>query len=182
MNGIRTAAGVVAVMAAVAALSSGCDSQPAAGKANAVSAAERAKLPTATTFGTVRGAPADPSPGSELDGSVVQVTKDAVVYDKPGGRAIALLPAKQLSGPTWVPVIAEKPGWRQVLLPSRPNHASGWLPDGGLKAATSSYRVDVDVKSHRLTVTDGGHRVGDWKVAVGTAKNPTPSPIDSGCR
>ena len=141
-----------------------------------VSAARLAHLPKATTFGTVRGAPADPRPTAPLDGTVLHPARDTAVYDKPGGKPIAMLPAKQLKGPAWVPVIAKKSGWRQVLLPSRPEHASGWLADGdGLKEASSSYRIEVDLAKHRLSVSDGDKKAGSWPVAVGTKKNPTPT-------
>lgn len=186
MHVTRTATRVAAAVAC-AALAAGCggqagktssDSRQAASAPTApeVSAAERAKLPRATTFGTVRGAPADPAPGAALDGTVLRPARDTVVFAKPGGKPIAVLPAKQLGGPTWVPVIATRSGWRQVLLPSRPNHATGWLPpDDSAHVASSSYRIAVDTHAHRLTVTDAGKRVGAWTVAVGTAKNPTPT-------
>lgn len=186
MHVTRTAAGMLAAVAC-AAMAAGCGGH--AGKASSggrqaaaaptaakVSAAERAKLPKATTFTTVHGAPTDPAPNAPLDGTVLRPSKDAVVYAKPGGKPVAVLPAKQLGGPTWVPVIATRSGWRQVLLPSRPDHATGWLAPGGpAHVATSSYKVAVDTRAHRLTVTDGGKRVGAWTVAVGTKKNPTPT-------
>lgn len=188
LHATRAVAGASAAAGLIAVAATGCGSSGSAAsadepssasgaaKARPVSAAQLARLPQATTFGTVRGAPVDPEPSASLDGTVLHPAKDTAVYDKPGGKPIAALPAKQLKGPTWVPVIAEKAGWRQVLLPSRPNHATGWLPGGGdVKEATSSYRIDVSLKQHRLTVTDGGRKAGSWPVAVGTGKNPTPT-------
>lgn len=175
----RSSTGVAAVVAAVAILAAGCGPNDASQKApnqKPLSKGDQAHLPQATTYGTVNGAPADPAPNGTQDGTVLHVTKDAVVYDKPGGKPIAVLPAQQLHGPTWVPVIAKQAGWRQVLLPSRPNHTSGWLADGkGLKEAKSPYRVVVNLAKHKVTVTNGGKTAGTWTVAVGTKKTPTPT-------
>jgi len=175
----RSATGAAAVVvAAVALLASGCGSDDAqkASPGSGPGAVDTAHLPQATTYGTVKGAPADPAPNAAQNGTVLHVTKDAMVYDKPDGKPIATLPAQQLKGPTWVPVIAQQSGWRQVLLPSRPNGTSGWLKDDpSLKAAASSYRISVDLAKHKVTVTNGGRTAGTWKVAVGTKKNPTPT-------
>ncbi|HEY3682700.1 MAG TPA: L,D-transpeptidase [Streptosporangiaceae bacterium] len=189
MHVIRTYGGAFVIVGLVAALTSGCGASAkgtageaartpsAAGpKAAPVSAARLARLPHATTYGTVHGAPADPAPNAPLDGTVVHPARDTPVYDRPGGKPIAVLPAKQLDGPTWVPVIADQGGWRRVLLPSRPDHTSGWLPtDKTQHTATSAYRIAVDRGAHRLTLTEAGRRLGAWTVAVGTAKNPTPA-------
>lgn len=180
MDVTRSATSVTAVVvAAVAFLAAGCGSSDSPQKApnpKPLSKGDQARLPQATTYGTVNGAPADPAPNAAQDGTVLHVTKDVVVYDKPGGKAIAMLPAQQLNGPTWVPVIAKQAGWRQVLLPSRPNHTSGWLAGGGgFKEATSSYRVAVDLAKHKVTVTNGGKTAGTWTVAVGSKKDPTPT-------
>jgi lipoprotein-anchoring transpeptidase ErfK/SrfK len=64
-----------------------------------------------------------------------------------------------------------------VLLPSRPNGATGWLAtDGGkLRTARSSYRINVDTSDRRLVILNSGRKVGTWTVAVGDAKTPTPT-------
>lgn len=187
LHPMRAIAGASATAGLIVIAASGCGSsgttdssagapKDGSAKARPVSAAQLKKLPQATTFGKTPGAPADPDPSGSLDGTVLHPEKDIAVYDAPGGKPIAALPAKQLKGPTWVPVVAQKGDWRQVLLPSRPNHASGWLQAGGsVKEATSSYRIDVSLAQHRLTVTDGGKKAGSWPVAVGTKQNPTPT-------
>lgn len=147
------------------------DARPAA-----LTPAQRAKLPKATTFTTVHGAPADPSPNGRSDGTVLRASTDQVVYASPGGKAIAVLPSKQLDGPTWVPVIESRGDWRHILLPSRPNHSSGWLYDSShLRTAHSPYRISVGLKRHKLAISKSGKQLGSWKVGVGSAKNPTPT-------
>jgi lipoprotein-anchoring transpeptidase ErfK/SrfK len=87
-----------------------------------------------------------------------------------------MLPSTQLGAPTWVPVIASVPGWHQILLPSRPNRATGWvsLDAGAFELGHSDYLVRVETAAHRVTVLRGGHMVARWAVAVGTARTPTP--------
>ncbi|QKW39687.1 L,D-transpeptidase [Actinomadura sp. NAK00032] len=137
-----------------------------------------AKVPEATTFTTVRGAPEDAARDGAAgtpDGTVVHPIRPAPVFDRPGGRRIATLPSTQLGGPTWVPVVETSGDWRRVLLPSRPNRASGWVAGTGLRTAHTPYSVRVDVAKRRLTLLRSGRRAGRWTVAVGGAKTPTPA-------
>jgi L,D-transpeptidase catalytic domain len=142
-----------------------------------LSAAQIARLPMATTFGVSPAAPRDPNLFKPEKGLVLHPTATRVIYARPGGSPVAALPASQLGGPTWVPVVQMQPGWDQVLLPSRPNHSTGWiyLGGGGLQIASDGYQVEVNLARYRLTVTDGGRRLGSWKVAVGEAATPTPA-------
>jgi lipoprotein-anchoring transpeptidase ErfK/SrfK len=150
---------------------------PAAVRPLLLSAARLARLPAATTFGRLIGAPRDPEPFQPEKGIVLHPTVTRPVYARPGGPAVAALPATELGGPTWVPVVQSRPGWDRVLLPSRPNRSTGWiyLAGGGLQTASDAYRVDVDLAAYRLTVTDAGRSLGSWTVAVGAASTPTPA-------
>ncbi|MGC5011124.1 L,D-transpeptidase family protein [Streptosporangium sp. DT93] len=141
-----------------------------------VSAARMARLPDATTYATLRRVPRDPDPFRPVDGPVVHPRRDRVVYARPGGPPVAVLPRTQLSGPTWVPVVERLPGWDRVLLPSRPNRSTGWLHTGGggLRVVRSGYRVEVELAARRLTVFRGDREAGSWPVAVGAPGTPTP--------
>ncbi|MBA9002938.1 L,D-transpeptidase [Thermomonospora cellulosilytica] len=133
------------------------------------------RLPQATTFTTLRGLPQDPAPQAETDGTVVHPATPVEVAARPGGPAVAALPDRQLDGPTWVPVVAARAGWLQVLLPSRPNGVTGWVRDDGrLTVARTSHLVRVDLARRRLTLWESGRRTGAWTVAVGAARTPTP--------
>jgi lipoprotein-anchoring transpeptidase ErfK/SrfK len=134
------------------------------------------KLPQATTFATLNGIPQDTDSATAGDGTVVHPTTPVPVSATPGGPPVAVLPSTQLGGPTWVPVVATKPGWRRVLLPSRPNDAAGWIAtsDGRLQTAHTPYVIKVDTSARRLTLLKSGHTLGTWTVAVGAAKTPTP--------
>lgn len=144
-----------------------------------VSAADLAKLPQATTFTSTPKAPVDPAPFGLTDGLVVRPLAPQVVYAGPGQAPVAVLPATELGGPTWVPVVQTSPGWDRVLLPSRPNRASGWIFTGGangaqLETRRSSYLVRIMVAARKLSVTDDGRSLGTWTVAVGEPSTPTP--------
>lgn len=132
-------------------------------------------LPEATTFGNIPATTPDPESRSTNGGVVLHVKQELVVHDAPGGRAVAKLPATQLGSPTWVPVVSEQDGWARVLLPSRPNHSTGWVRTGAqTELARSKYTVDVDVNARRLVVRDDRGELGSWTVGVGKAGTPTP--------
>ncbi|MEV6864452.1 L,D-transpeptidase [Streptosporangium subroseum] len=99
-----------------------------------------------------------------------------MVYSRPGGPPLGVLPTTQLQDPTWVPVVQRLPGWDRILLPSRPNRSTGWIytDDGGLRGVYSTYRVRVELAARRLTVFDAERRLGSWPVAVGAPGTPTP--------
>lgn len=164
-----------AVAVAAAALVTGCGSSRPSASPGGSSASDIAKLPQATTFTTLKGVAQDAASATSGDAVVVHPAKPVTVSATPGGPAVAVLPATELGGPTWVPVVATRPGWDQVLLPSRPNHAAGWIAAGGLQAARSPYAVTVDRSARRLALLKSGHKLGTWTVAVGAAKTPTPA-------
>ena len=192
----RALRGAAAVTAVIAALVTGCATTAPAHPAQApthtvpkaapqappvrplpVTSAQLARLPAATTDGSTPAAPTDPAPFAAETGTVLHPDATRVVYARPGGSPVAALPATQLGSPTWVPVVQSQPGWDRVLLPARPNRSTGWiyLGGGGLRIAYSPYQVQVNLAAHRLTVLDGGRRVGSWTVADGAAGTPTPT-------
>jgi len=145
-----------------------------------VSPADLAKLPRATTYARIPAAPADPAPFAETGGLVVHPRQPQIVYAGPGRPAVAVLPATELGGPTWVPVVQRSPGWERVLLPSRPNRATGWLyiaaaHSAQLDTRRGGYLVRISLHSRTLSVYDGGRPAGTWTVAVGARATPTPT-------
>ncbi|MEV6924020.1 L,D-transpeptidase family protein [Dactylosporangium sp. NPDC051485] len=131
-------------------------------------------LPEATTETTVPLAPLDTNRHAPTDGVVVHNRTTTTVFDRPGGRPIARLPIVQAGSPTWLPVIDEQPGWWQVLLPSRPNHGTGWLDAASVDVARTPYQIRVSVHATQLQLLRDGVLVGQWTVAVGARATPTP--------
>jgi len=153
---------------------------PAAGAPVPLSAAELAGLPQATTFTTTPAAPLDPAPFTVTSGLVLRPLTAQVVYAGPGKAPVAVLPATELSGPTWVPVVGASAGWDRVLLPSKPNGASGWIYTGGANSSrvdirSSPYLVRIEVGARKLSIIDSGRTLGTWTVAVGAPGTPTPT-------
>lgn len=188
-RGLRAAWTGVALAAAAALLLftglRGCSEAPSTGAApvvapTTVSAQEFAKLTQATTYTTIPTASADPDPFTVTDGTVLRPLSAQIVYAAPGGKPIAVLPATELGGPTWVPVVQSAPGWDRVLLPSRPDRATGWVfTDGAatsqLMIRRSPYLIQIQVAARKLSVVSNGTSLGTWTVAVGAPGTPTPT-------
>jgi lipoprotein-anchoring transpeptidase ErfK/SrfK len=122
----------------------------------------------------------DQDPFAVTGGLVLHPLAPQVLYAAPGKQPVAVLPATELASPTWVPVVQTSPGWDRVLLPSRPNRATGWIYTGGtersrLEIRRSAYLIRIQVGAHKLSVDDGGGSLGTWTVAVGAPGTPTPA-------
>ncbi|MCO6006837.1 L,D-transpeptidase [Actinoallomurus purpureus] len=171
----RSLTTAAAATAAVAMLATGCGKSHSPAPSGDKAAPSTGKLPQATTYTTLKGLGQDAADAA-ADGTVAHPKAAVPVSATAGGPPVAVLPSTQLGGPTWVPVVETKPGWERVLLPSRPNRSTGWIPTGkvGLETAHSPYQIKVDDSARTLTLTRSGHRVGSWTVAVGAAKTPTP--------
>ncbi|HWR48116.1 MAG TPA: L,D-transpeptidase [Pseudonocardiaceae bacterium] len=136
--------------------------------------ADPAALPQSTTYTVVDGAPLDPGPLAATDGTVVHPRRETVVYAAPGGAPIARLGPQQI-GDTWLPAIAQQPGWVQVLLPSRPNGSAGWVTEMELDRAVTPYLIRVHLRSLSMELFKGGQRLGNWTVGTGKDSAPTPA-------
>ena len=136
--------------------------------------ADPAALPQSTTYTVVEGAPLDSGPLTATDGAVVHPRREVVVYAAPGGAPIARLEPQQI-GDTWLPVIAQQPGWVQVLLPSRPNSSAGWVTETALDRAVTPYLIRVHLRSLGMELFKDGQRLGNWTVGIGKESAPTPA-------
>jgi lipoprotein-anchoring transpeptidase ErfK/SrfK len=103
----------------------------------------------------------------------VRGTRPLAVYRRPG----AARPARRLAGPAArVYLVRERRpgGWLRVLLPVRPNGASGWIRARRVELRANPYRIDVRLRAHRLTVRRGVRTVLRTPIGVGRAVTPTP--------
>lgn len=131
-----------------------------------------ASLTAATTQTTIPGAPIDTSM-QETDGDVVRPLSVLPLYATPGKRPFAKVPPRQFQE-TWLPVVDREKGWVKVLLPSRPNGASGWLRESRVETARSPYVVRVHLTSRTIDIVFEGSTLGTWPVAIGEPSTPTP--------
>ncbi|MDZ5621510.1 L,D-transpeptidase family protein [Nocardioides sp. HM23] len=132
------------------------------------------KLVASTTKARLPRAPRDTEPRATTAGDVVHPKRTLPVYAEPDGRPFAKVTPNQM-GETWLPVIDRRPGWVQVLLPSRPNGSTGWLKTSSVEQARTPYLIRVHVGSRELELFSDGELLGHWPVAVGTAETPTPT-------
>lgn len=169
----------LAAVATLTLLVSACggDTEKQAEAAEGQSQQQVASLPEATTYGKIPDAPMDPEPNAPTEGEVLHPTRELTVHDAVDGKPIARLPVKQISSPTWVPVIARDGDWAQILLPTRPNGATGWINTSGdaVESAENDYLVNVDLDSFHLEILKNGERIGEWTVGIGKPESPTPT-------
>ncbi|WP_245633679.1 L,D-transpeptidase [Amycolatopsis jejuensis] len=135
------------------------------------------QLPQATTYSTIPDAPADVNTSDAPDGTVVHPQRPVPIYRAPGAAAFAILPIREITSDTWVPVVAREDGWVQVLLPSRPNSSTGWLStqDDSLATARTPVRIDIDRAAFRLALIRDHTTLAAWTIGVGKASAPTPA-------
>lgn len=65
-------------------------------------------------------------------------------------------------------------GWTRVLLPERPNGATGWIRDADFTFAPTQYHISVSLGAHQITVSNGEEVVLQEPVAIGKPATPTP--------
>ena len=68
-------------------------------------------------------------------------------------------------------------GWEQVYLPVRPNKSTGWVRVRQVSLNLNPYEVRVDVKRHRVTVSNGESVIADERAGIGPAAQATPSGV-----
>jgi lipoprotein-anchoring transpeptidase ErfK/SrfK len=72
-------------------------------------------------------------------------------------------------------VVERQAGWYRVLIPGRPNGATGWTRSSDVVTRKVDYQVRVDLAARRLTLMRRGQVVFASSVAIGDAAHPTPT-------
>jgi lipoprotein-anchoring transpeptidase ErfK/SrfK len=65
-------------------------------------------------------------------------------------------------------------GRLRVYLPTRPNRSTGWVPARNLRLTSTPYRLQVQLRRHRLVLRRSGRVVLRAPIGVGRAVSPTP--------
>lgn len=65
--------------------------------------------------------------------------------------------------------------WVKVLLPTRPNGSTGWIPRDKVVLARTRYWIDVGIDARRVTVYRDGQRIRSLRAVVGAPATPTPT-------
>jgi hypothetical protein len=71
--------------------------------------------------------------------------------------------------------ISRRGHWLLVRLPGRPNRSTGWLRRRDVTVATTTLRILVQLRRHRLELRDRGRVVLHRPIAVGHSLSPTPT-------
>jgi lipoprotein-anchoring transpeptidase ErfK/SrfK len=72
-------------------------------------------------------------------------------------------------------VVASQGDALRVMLPTRPNGATGWIKGSDVSLAEDQFRAQVQLGAHQLTVWNGNDVIEQTTVAVGTPSAPTPT-------
>lgn len=115
--------------------------------------------------------------------ALVKVVDDEVARAAPDAesRRIEKVAARRpLTGVrTVLPELSRKAGsdgreWVRVRLPGRPNGRSGWIRAAHTRQAATGWRLELRLKTRRLTVYHYGRAVRRLRVVVGAKATPTP--------
>lgn len=70
----------------------------------------------------------------------------------------------------------DRPGadWLQVLLPTRPNGSTGWVPADSVTVTHTPFRVFIALDDRSIVVEQDSSAVFTTTIAIGTDENPTP--------
>ena len=96
-------------------------------------------------------------------------------------RVALVAASRPITGePTTLPVIARSIAagggrWLLVLLPGRPNGASGWISERDTRPSLTAWSIVVDLAARRVHVYGNGHLVKVFQAVVGKPSTPTPT-------
>lgn len=106
-----------------------------------------------------------PTPVSATAAGAQDGALDTVVREGGGPTQLLVLDRRTVAGRPWL----------QVLLPSRPNGASAWLPADRTRQLRTPWRIVVSLADRRLYAQQAGVIVRSFPVVIGARATPTPT-------
>jgi lipoprotein-anchoring transpeptidase ErfK/SrfK len=101
------------------------------------------------------------------------------VYSAPGATEPSqVLPAiNELDSPLVLMTVAVSGDWYEVLLPTRPNGSTAWVPAGAVTIAVPQHRIEVSLSGYELRVVSlaDGSIVMTSPIGIGAPSSPTPT-------
>jgi lipoprotein-anchoring transpeptidase ErfK/SrfK len=173
--GAPPAAGSLALALVLALAGVGCQGGDGPRQAGSEVAVHRP--PRTAPAGRESGVPALP-PGP----AAAVARTDVSAYSGPGRRGEeSFFPARQPWGEPTAFLIRERrqdvagTAWYRVLLPRRPNGASGWIRGDQVRVEGRRHRVEIELGERRLTLLRDDRPLASWPVGVGKPGTPTPT-------
>lgn len=160
----------LAALAVFAVLATGCrSSQEPATSALPAPATSASATPTPTSTPVP-----DPEPAV-----VARARAEVAIHEAPDAASpqTVLDAATSFGTPTVLLATGEPTddGWLEVLLPVRPNGATGWVRTDEVDLREVDLAVEVDLDARELVVVDGGEPLLTTATAIGDADHPTPT-------
>jgi lipoprotein-anchoring transpeptidase ErfK/SrfK len=169
-NRVRVAIGAVLAIVVLSVLGfvvfAGGSDEPAAKKVAA------APTPT-TTIATLPPTTTTTTPPHAVSAS----TKGGAipVYDLPNGTVQTTLSARtDYLQPRTFLVVEKANDWLKVLLPMRPNNATGWIRAADVNLSDVPYEIRINLGEHMLRMFKDGNEVLSTPVVIGAPRTPTP--------
>lgn len=151
-----------------------------------------ASMGPASTAPSTTGAATEPSTGapvptqavldpSTLLGYIATPSGKPVVHTTPDDSSptVDIGATTEAGAPTNFAVVGDpttaSTGWYRVVLPTRPNGGTGWVPAGSVSLSKTPFRIFVDLQARQLRAEKDGATVLEAPVAIGTTTNPTPT-------
>jgi lipoprotein-anchoring transpeptidase ErfK/SrfK len=109
--------------------------------------------------------------------AVVATTKGGPVpvYDVANGSVQTTLSARtDYLQPRTFLVVENGGDWLKVLLPMRPNNATGWIRASDVNLSNNPYEIHVNLGEHMLRMFKEGQEVLSTRVVIGAPRTPTP--------
>ncbi len=175
----------VVVLLAAAALA-GCggvghDGLAVTGPPSAQAAPEASAPPDSPRSGLRAPRPARPARAPEvLDASrgyvITPLGTRISIHESPRGAVTDTMPALRPSGAplTFLLDGDDGDGWYRVLLPVRPNGATGWVQASAVTVVRAPYRLQMSTARNELRLFEGDELVRTMPAASGTGETPTP--------
>ena len=163
----RLPAAALAIVIAVA-VASGCSSSSSGSAASSSPVSSTAAAP-----------PAPPAPFTPA--RVAKLMLPAPALSTPGGAVVEQMETsiRPGGGPTQLLVLDRRRRqgemWLRVLLPSRPNGASAWIPRNDARVSTTPWRVVISLADRRVYALRRDRVVRSFPVVIGASKTPTPT-------
>ena len=127
------------------------------------------------TDNAIPGATASGAPDPTLSVVATAIGSSVAVHPHVDSPVQSTLANPIESGAPLTFLVREQQGaWLRVLLPLRPNGATGWIKLEQVRLTSHHFKIIVQLAAHRLMVTDSDKTILDTPVGVGTTDTPTP--------